>query len=98
MFINFVDYSRLRTEIKVHQLIEHQSIGHIHRWERITKVKEYLKAIKQQFETSDKALTITIMTKMCSMKFNGIKGVREDIMEMKDIAAQLKSLEIEMSK
>nr|CAN82522.1 hypothetical protein VITISV_016020 [Vitis vinifera] len=27
-FINFVDYSRLRTEIKVHQLIEHQSIGH----------------------------------------------------------------------
>ena len=26
--INFVDYSRLRTKIKVHQLIEHQSIGH----------------------------------------------------------------------
>ena len=80
-------------------MIEHQSIGHTYTsWERITKVKEYLKAIKQQFETSDKALTITIMTKMFSMKFNGIKGVREDIMEMKDIAAQLKSLEIEMSK
>ena len=80
-------------------MIEHQSIGHTYTsWERITKVKEYLKAIKQQFETSDKALTITLMTKMCSMKFNGIKGVREDIMEMKDIAAQLKSLEIEMSK
>ncbi|RVW18366.1 hypothetical protein CK203_101114 [Vitis vinifera] len=27
-FINFVDYSRLRTEIRVHRLIEHQSIGH----------------------------------------------------------------------
>ena len=27
-FINFVDYSRLRTEIRVHQLIEHQSTGH----------------------------------------------------------------------
>nr|CAN68517.1 hypothetical protein VITISV_036969 [Vitis vinifera] len=27
-FINFVDYSRLRTEIKAHQLIEHQSTGH----------------------------------------------------------------------
>ena len=26
--INFVDYSHLRTEIKVHQLIEHQSTGH----------------------------------------------------------------------
>ncbi|RVW64337.1 hypothetical protein CK203_047019 [Vitis vinifera] len=27
-FINFVDYSRLRTEIKAHQLIEHQSTRH----------------------------------------------------------------------
>ena len=26
--INFVDYSRLRTEIKVHRLIDHQSTGH----------------------------------------------------------------------
>ena len=31
------------------------------------------------------------------MKFNGTKGVREHIMEMRDIATQLKSLEIEMS-
>ncbi|RVW51338.1 hypothetical protein CK203_075501 [Vitis vinifera] len=61
------------------------------------KVKEYLKAIEQQFETSDKALASTLMTKMCSMKFNGTKGVREHIMEMRDIVAQLKSLEIEMS-
>ena len=28
LVINFVDYSRLRTKIKVHQLIEHQSTGH----------------------------------------------------------------------
>ena len=61
------------------------------------KVKEYLKAIEQQFETSDKTLASTLMTKMCSMKFNGTKGVYEHIMEMRDIAAQLKSLEIEMS-
>ncbi|KAL6342868.1 hypothetical protein AAG906_016887 [Vitis piasezkii] len=61
------------------------------------KVKEYLNAIEQQFETSDKALANTLMTKMCSMKFNGTKGVREHIMEMRDIATQLKSLEIEMS-
>ena len=26
--IGFVDYSHLRTEIRVHQLIEHQSTGH----------------------------------------------------------------------
>ena len=61
-------------------------------------MKEYLKAIKQQFETSDKALASTLMTKMCPMKFNGIKGVREHKMKMRDIAAQLKSSEIEMSK
>ena len=58
------------------------------------KVKEYLKAIEQQFKTSNKALASTLMTKMCSMKFNGTKGVHEHIMEMRDTAAQLKSLEI----
>ena len=60
-------------------------------------MKEYLKAIEQQFETSEKALASTLMTEMCSMKFNGTKGVCEYIMEIRDIAAQLKSLEIEMS-
>ncbi|RVW97707.1 Retrovirus-related Pol polyprotein from transposon TNT 1-94 [Vitis vinifera] len=60
------------------------------------KVKEYLKAIEQQFKTSNKALASTLMTKMCFMKFNGTKGVHEHIMEMRDTAAQLKSLEIEM--
>ncbi|KAL6328071.1 hypothetical protein AAG906_033343 [Vitis piasezkii] len=60
------------------------------------KAKESLKAIEQQFEASDKALASTLMTKVCSMKFNGIKGVCEHIMEMRDIAAQLKSLVIEM--
>ena len=63
---------------------------------KCAKVKEYLKAIEQQFETSDKALASTLMTKMCSMKFNGTKGVCEHKMEMRDIVAQLKSLEIKM--
>ena len=62
------------------------------------KVKEYLKAIEQQFKTSNKALASTLMTKMCFMKFNGTKGVHEHIMEMRDTAAQHKSLEIEMFK
>ena len=47
--------------------------------------------------SSDKALASTLMSKMCFMKFNGTKGVREHIMEMRDITTQLKSLEIEMS-
>jgi len=37
------------------------------------------------------------MTKMCSMKFNSTKGVCEHIMKMRDIVAQLRLLEIEMS-
>ncbi|XP_052294166.1 uncharacterized protein LOC127901262 [Citrus sinensis] len=62
------------------------------------KVNDYLNAIEQQFETSDKAMTSTLMSKLSSMKFTGTKGVREHIMEMRDIAARLKSLEIEISK
>ena len=49
------------------------------------KVKEYLKAFEQQFETFDKALATILRIKMCSMKFNGTKGVHEHIMEMRDI-------------
>ena len=60
------------------------------------KVKEYLKAIEQQFEIYDKAIANTLMEKMCSMKFDGTKGIREHIMKMRDIGAHLKSLEVGM--
>ncbi|KAL9440899.1 hypothetical protein AB3S75_019556 [Citrus x aurantiifolia] len=62
------------------------------------KVKDYLNAIEQQFETSDKAMASTLMSKLSSIKFTGTKGVCEHIMEMRDIAGRLKSLEIEISK
>ena len=57
-------------------------------------VKEYLKAIKQRFEISDKVLENTLMEKMCSMKFDGTEGICEHIMKMRDIGAHLKSLEV----
>ena len=57
------------------------------------KMNEYLKVIEKQFETSDKALASTVMAKMCSMKFNDTKRVREHIMKMRDIAAQLRLLD-----
>ena len=60
-------------------------------------VKDLLKAIDEQFESSDKALASTLMTKLSSMKLTGIRGVREHIMQMRDIAAQLKNLEVAMS-
>ncbi|XP_028121909.1 uncharacterized protein LOC114319102 [Camellia sinensis] len=61
------------------------------------KVKNYTRAIEEQFVSSDKALGSTLMNKLSGMKHNNSRSVREHIMEMRDIAARLKSLEIEIS-
>ena len=66
-------------------------------------MKKYRNATEQQFETSDKALASTLMSKLSSINFNGTKAIHEHIMEMTDIemtdtVAQLKSLEIDISK
>ncbi|RVW95035.1 hypothetical protein CK203_040059 [Vitis vinifera] len=60
-------------------------------------VKALLKAIDEQFVTSNKALTNTLIMKFSSIRLTDLSGVREHIMQMKDIAAQLKTLEVEMS-
>ena len=60
-------------------------------------VKSLLKARDDQFETSDKALASILMVKLSSMRLTGMKGVREHIMQMRDIATRLKTLEVEMS-
>ena len=59
------------------------------------KVKNYMKAIEEQFVSSDKALASTLMNKLSGMKHNNSRSVREHIMEMRNIAARLKSSEIE---
>ncbi|RYE20621.1 MAG: hypothetical protein EOP45_10750 [Sphingobacteriaceae bacterium] len=56
-----------------------------------------MKAIDDQFVTSDKALTSTLIMQFSSIKLSGVGGIREYIMRMRDIAAQLKTLEVEMS-
>ncbi|OIS97947.1 hypothetical protein A4A49_62392, partial [Nicotiana attenuata] len=60
--------------------------------EQYTNVNALLNLIDEQFETSDKALASTLI-----MKFTSVRGVREHIIKMRDLAAQLKTLEIEMS-
>ncbi|GKV09415.1 hypothetical protein SLEP1_g20923 [Rubroshorea leprosula] len=55
------------------------------------KIKDFLKAIEEQFGKFDKALANTLMKKLSSMKFDHSKVVREHIMEMRDIAAKLDS-------
>ncbi|XP_051144305.1 uncharacterized protein LOC127260575 [Andrographis paniculata] len=56
-------------------------------------VRELLRAIDEQFVKSDKALASTLIIQFSTMRFTGARGVREHIMRMRDIAAQLKSLE-----
>ena len=57
-----------------------------------------LKAINEQFVTSDKALASTLIMKFSSIRITSVRGVREHIMQMRDITAQLKKIEIDMSK
>jgi hypothetical protein len=58
--------------------------------------KGYLTSIEQQFVSSDKALASTLMAKLSSLKHSG-GSIREHIMEMRDIASQLKGLECTFS-
>ena len=57
-----------------------------------TRVKDLLKTIDEQFETSEKALASTLIMKFLTLRLTGIKGVRNHIMQMRDIASQLKTL------
>ena len=52
------------------------------------KVKALLKAIDEQFETSDKALASTLIMRFSSLRLTDVRGVREHIMQMRDIAGQ----------
>ena len=65
--------------------------------EQYDKVQDLLRAIGEQFVTSDKALASTLIMKFSSIRITSVRGVREHIMQMRDIAAQLKKLGIDMS-
>ena len=60
-------------------------------------VKELIGAINEQFVSSDKAQASTLMTKLCSMRLKGTQSVRGHIMDMRDIVAQLKALNVDFS-
>lgn len=53
-----------------------------------------MKAIYEEFESFDKALTNTLIGKFSSMNLTSNKGVRKYIMQMRDITVQLKTLQI----
>ena len=58
--------------------------------EQIDKVKPLLKAIDEQFVTSDKALASNLIMQFSSTKLTRIREVRDHIMRMRDTVAQLK--------
>jgi len=60
-------------------------------------VRALLKAIDEHFVSSDKALVSTLIMEFSTIKLIHMKGVREHIMRMSDIAGQLKTLEVDMS-
>jgi hypothetical protein len=57
----------------------------------------FLKSIEQQYVYSDKAKVSTLMSQLCSMKYIGNGGIREHIMEMRDIATRLNVMEVTFS-
>ncbi|XP_062151877.1 uncharacterized protein LOC133860255 [Alnus glutinosa] len=59
------------------------------------KATKFMRAVEEQFVSSGKALANTLMKKLSSKTFDRSKSVREHIMEMRHMAAQLKSLEEE---
>ncbi|XP_019157425.1 PREDICTED: uncharacterized protein LOC109153990, partial [Ipomoea nil] len=63
-------------------------------FEDIKKAKPLLKAIDDNFIESKKVLAITLIMKFRNLRLSTVKGTREHIMQLRDIAAQLKKLEI----
>ena len=59
------------------------------------KAKNFMKAVEEQFVSSNKARASALMNKLLGMKHNNSTNASERIMDMRDFVAQLKSLEIE---
>ncbi|KAK2965851.1 hypothetical protein RJ640_027138 [Escallonia rubra] len=59
--------------------------------------KLYLTHIEEQFQDSSKAHATTLITKIVTLKYSGSNGVREHILQMNNMASQLKCLDMEIS-
>ena len=60
------------------------------------KVRHLLKVIDDRFITSYKALASILIMKFSSLWLTNVKGMREYIIKMQDISAQLMKLEVDM--
>ena len=53
--------------------------------------------MEQRFASPDKSLASPLMAKLNTMKYDGLSGVQEHILQMADIAAQLDSLDMKVN-
>ncbi|TXG48817.1 hypothetical protein EZV62_024692 [Acer yangbiense] len=59
--------------------------------------KEFLKVVEEHFKTVDKSLAGTLMAQPTTMKYNGVHGMQNYILEMTNLAAKLKTLGMTVS-
>ncbi|KAL5856615.1 hypothetical protein ACOSQ3_004073 [Xanthoceras sorbifolium] len=65
--------------------------------DQLDNVRDLLKDIDEQFVTSENALASTLIMRLSSQRLTSVTGVRDHIMQIRDIAAQLKKLEVDIS-
>lgn len=53
----------------------------------MTRAKDFLKAVEEQFATSFKALASTLIKRLTGMSFDSSEGVLMHITEMRDMIA-----------
>ena len=61
------------------------------------KAKEFFTFVEQQFIASNKSLANTLISKLTIMKYNGVSGIKQHIMEMSNIENQLNTLKMSIS-
>jgi hypothetical protein len=54
--------------------------------------KIFIANVAERFKTADKSLAGTLMTKLTTMKFDGMHGIQEHVLEMTNLAVELKTL------
>jgi len=54
--------------------------------------KEFMRFVEERSQTTDKSLAGTLMSTLTTMKFDGSRTMHENVIEMTNIAARLKSL------
>ena len=59
---------------------------------KIDNAKDFISNVEDHFKTSYKSLVGTVMAKLITMKFDGKRGIQEHAIKMTNLAAQLKTL------